>query len=675
MNRSIGIRVNDSYVLVKERCLSLSIPCSSFAPSTFKNLTYGVYVNNPVSIYGFDCKNSEFINNQFGIRMNNVNGASVTNNDFEVSRENPNNTPYGLYALACNRYQIEGNNFTSFDNAGASVSDLTYGTVIDNSINSNINSCNLNVGDPNNPTPTDVYYYEEEVYRNTFSHLNVGVQSQDNNVLPECSPSQGNLQQYGLEVKCNDFITQIFDADISVNEVVNNVPDDMSAVQGACGTTFTLAGNSFSYSPAAFDFYIHSNSNIPEYQYRYHLGSGNYEPLTLAFPNNFNKADCQTTFNNSCPSTIRRPGRLSSSVIISNGISFRDQIDSLSNLIDGGDTQALLDDINNLSNGQLKDQLLDISPYLSDQSLLAYLQNNPPTGHLKQVILANSPISSAVMNELDGMSIPRGIKKQIYATQEGFSARDELFAQMKGIADEMKTEEFELIDYYLKDTLIKNGLDSLAAFLESKEEFYYKNMLFETYLLRYDTARARVVKDELYSLLDEGAKRAMELQLDISGSAAACFRVRDKQSIRNKADNLIGNQNRKACAKAEGLIAFADDTLKNAFIAPIVINTNSSATMQDDNNDETQKETGFKMQNQPNPYSDETTINVEISQEIMDQAEIVVFDVTGRIINKYQVNKGENQIIHKAGTNKGVVFYSLFIDGKLKSTEKMLILE
>ncbi|MBK6527112.1 MAG: hypothetical protein IPG07_17125 [Crocinitomicaceae bacterium] len=73
------------------------------------------------------------------------------------------------------------------------------------------------------------------------------------------------------------------------------------------------------------------------------------------------------------------------------------EIADLKALIDGGNTQTLLNVIATNSPGQAKNALIAASPYLSDEVLLAYLASNPSSGHAQQVMIANSPLSADVL--------------------------------------------------------------------------------------------------------------------------------------------------------------------------------------------------------------------------------------------------------------------------------------
>jgi hypothetical protein len=77
-------------------------------------------------------------------------------------------------------------------------------------------------------------------------------------------------------------------------------------------------------------------------------------------------------------------------------------------------------------------------------------------------------------------------------------------------------------------------------------------------------------------------------------------------------------------------------------------------------------------QNAPNPFGDETVIKYHIN--VMEHsADIVIYDLNGREIAKYNVGKGEGSIVVKS--NKlvpGMYLYSLVVDGQAEETKRMV---
>ena len=78
-------------------------------------------------------------------------------------------------------------------------------------------------------------------------------------------------------------------------------------------------------------------------------------------------------------------------------------------------------------------------------------------------------------------------------------------------------------------------------------------------------------------------------------------------------------------------------------------------------------------QNVPNPFNDRTVISYFIPENIQ-QAQILVHDAMGVMIKKFDIRtKGEGSItFYPPALSKGILTYSIFADGKLISTKKMI---
>ena len=78
-------------------------------------------------------------------------------------------------------------------------------------------------------------------------------------------------------------------------------------------------------------------------------------------------------------------------------------------------------------------------------------------------------------------------------------------------------------------------------------------------------------------------------------------------------------------------------------------------------------------QNLPNPFAEQTTITYVIPEEIA-KAELIFYDMRGRIINQVQINERGTSRMTVYGENlqNGVYTYSLIADGKLIDTKKMV---
>lgn len=81
----------------------------------------------------------------------------------------------------------------------------------------------------------------------------------------------------------------------------------------------------------------------------------------------------------------------------------------------------------------------------------------------------------------------------------------------------------------------------------------------------------------------------------------------------------------------------------------------------------------YMEQNVPNPFDSQTTIKYQLPNGL-NQASITVFDLNGRFIRDYSINKNNGEIVINASEiGKGLFLYSLIQNGKEIMTKKMVI--
>jgi uncharacterized small protein (DUF1192 family) len=81
----------------------------------------------------------------------------------------------------------------------------------------------------------------------------------------------------------------------------------------------------------------------------------------------------------------------------------------------------------------------------------------------------------------------------------------------------------------------------------------------------------------------------------------------------------------------------------------------------------------FMEQNTPNPFDNQTTIRYQLP-EGTTTAEIMVFDLNGRLIKNYPINKNQSEITIKASDiGSGLFIYSLVQNGQELLSKKMIV--
>jgi hypothetical protein len=186
-------------------------------PSTgckFYNLNYGIKCFNSSTTRTANVFVSTFTNNYRGIYIMNCQNASIDFNRFEVfpytADNNSITAAYGLYTDFCRGFSIEGNYCTTVNNNKTA---NCYGMII------------------NQTNPGRTCLVADEVYRNTFENISIGIQTQGNNSIsanPVCPNTNNN--NIGLVMRCNDFIQ----SSIGLYDIVvhNYTPPSGTAVLG-----------------------------------------------------------------------------------------------------------------------------------------------------------------------------------------------------------------------------------------------------------------------------------------------------------------------------------------------------------------------------------------------------------------------------------------------------------
>ena len=77
-------------------------------------------------------------------------------------------------------------------------------------------------------------------------------------------------------------------------------------------------------------------------------------------------------------------------------------------------------------------------------------------------------------------------------------------------------------------------------------------------------------------------------------------------------------------------------------------------------------------QNDPNPFAEETKISYHLPENI-NEAKILFYDNTGRVIKAVELHSRGNGVLHIYASNlsSGNYTYALIVDGKLIESKKM----
>ena len=646
-----GIVAFDSKFYVTYACTSLQLPGNPCpeqgrAGNIFENLFYGITTISANRINNFVCEYSEFVNTHRGITMKGITGAKLDKNNFLVGAENPPVIPlesHGIYMENCTKYFCQNNTFgTNFNG--------DYGIIT------------VNSGDANN-----------EIRNNIFTGLEYGATATGDNFGLATDGSE-----IGLQYLCNEFYNSSY-VDVQVTPG-NILSPGIHNRQGACDPSFIdipidlqPANNTFSIlQPTALHFTF--DAAVQHDTYYHYSGTNNsifdIEPDNAHGINHFYKPTCgpaefPTNKSDVCPE--REYTVLSNRELFSNITQLREIIASYFKLIDENNTSGLLTAINTENAGQLKNLLLDISPYLSDEVLLMYIASNPPAGHLQQIILANSPVSDEVMNALSLINLPNGIISQINAAQEGISPRMELMQNISFITFTKDGYSDELFRRYLNDT-IDNKLDSLdylMRFDPSKEHNYLR---IGIKLMQANFVDAQNLINDLRAAgnANENYLKLMESLIIIYQCQNKAYRLNYDTQLKNEIEAIAqGDRSTKECVNATSLLDLLKIFSLPEIYEAVDLNEVRSLLANDDKESQIQL---YKVY--PNPANNFINIQTNFKYK---KIQISLIDLSGKEVYHKIIFDTDYILLENLNCSKGLYFIKVTVDDSSIELQKIIL--
>ena len=522
-DRGNGIVSYDASYIAKEFCSTSNFPCplNEQIPNTFTNLNCAISSSNNGTAKSVIINNNVFTDNNYSIILKSIKNAKIINNEFNVGKR------LGLSLLNCNAYQVEENSFSSDDIT------LNYGlNIMKSGIQPNL------------------------IYRNKFyDGLSVACHAQgiNNGPLAVSHAYQGYMGS-GLVFKCNTYegTNQFADIEITSGGIAGN--------QGTCGTDYSPAGNTFNI-PSGLSTQpknIAVNPGVAPFSY-YRFSDDNADPGVLQpYPPIVTVYNCGSPMQTySCPESN---SNLDPHQLISDIGLFTTRLAPKVATIIKGNNQRLLTTVitantaGGISFTALRDTLLNVSPYLSDTVLIAAIEKYDTLEPLilKDVMIANSPLTYKVKTVLDTKALPAQIIQAIDSVQSGMSARAELEVQISDTMMLMGLAENNLVRQYMNDTTI-SGVDSVISYFLTRTDDISRKNLLQAYFTKgdstnlisaLDSLRLRTYEDTLF-------KEFYTLMADFCTNKKSLFEIDSMQelTIRN-----IAATNTEAAVHAQAVI-------------------------------------------------------------------------------------------------------------------------
>ena len=336
--------------------------------------------------------------------------------------------------------------------------------------------------------------------------------------------------------------------------------------------------------------------------------------------------------------------------------------------LDKGQTAQLLSAISsNTNSGQLKNMLLNDSP-LSDAVLLAYINlNGIPPGHFKDVMLPNSPVSENVIPSLQIKlnTLPPGIAAQIQNAQSSSNRTlTTINSEISALQVEKQSIVNDILSFY-----VDNDSAQAINLLEQQNTVDADQSLLGTYITDGNLSAAQT---KLSSMTAANAEEQafLDLQgmiLTLAGQGKSVFEMdsQQEQLVRNIAAMPSSLAQINACAILN--LVFNENCSPSVLREQAPSSSVASAT--------SVSSISYLGDNIPNPFTNLSVIPYSLPEGI-EKAFINVYDITGKLINGYEVhNKNNTLIISSKDFSEGVYIYKLETNGEILGSKKMIIMK
>lgn len=450
-HRGSGIKSIDSRYLVTGLCpggVNANGGCPSLIRSKFNNLDFGIDATATNQNQTVEVSFSDFDKVIRGIALTGIDNSPIHNNNIHLTGTLPSTNLtdlVGIHVISCETHSIENNSIYSTNSNLKS-----YGIIVDNS--------NLN-------GTSDAF---NQVYRNNLHNLTYGITANKTNAKIQDNSNLAHFGEVipftGLVFKCNHFFNS------TISDITATGP--VAILQGTTAAqAHDPANNIFSEIPSQqADFWYSPLDQYLDYYYETSTNpSSRTEPYTTLYnPANTSLNVIGTTFNytESCPNKIY-PFVTADLVELKDD--YVDKIGHYTDSIDGGDTDMLLQIIEQETPQVVYNLLNPLSGRLSDIVLRSLIDEIPriPSGIVNSILIDNAPLTESVKLAVELSNLPVYYKTQLLSLN-GVSPFDLLIQQLSFNKKGLELVGTELYRKIMNDTSVVNKLDTLVSLLDDK---------------------------------------------------------------------------------------------------------------------------------------------------------------------------------------------------------------
>ena len=595
--------------------------------NSFQSLFRGINAKNTVGTgYTVKIESNDFDDINSNVWLTGIDHAMVTKNTFKAG-VNGEGYGKGLWLDNCDQYTVEENEFYKYPGSW-----YVYGIYVDNS------------GDNANM-----------IYRNDFYDVDFGIQAAGDN--------DGTEDADGLHFKCNRFFN-ISQYNIAVSS------GEVATYQGFCdfNDPTSPANNLFTNDcPTVKDFW--QNTGVDWLTYTYYLSStANTEPLCYSQSNIF-LSDCQIAspfnFAEACPSNFGGgpgPG------FLRQGMQTESQMASaLTDSIDNGSTIALMGNISgsSLSKQSKIELLMHASPYLSDSVLSEILTNKSlafSEAELLQVLKANSPLSEKILELVQNRQpvFSKTNMQELMELQVGVSARELLKREIAGHKAKSLNYRKQLANYFLHDTTVVDGSDSLIALYSGSTNPAIQQKAVSALIAQgeYQQAAAKIngLKQSSTTAAVLNYLEYQELLLEIMQKPSGVYVLLDDSLLVQEVESYAYSQiNSKQRANARSLLTQIFGTTFPSVTEPM---HSVQYREKEEGGIENQK---LNLSIYPNPSDGQFTIEYQLPENTFS-SKLKIYNIKGQMvfeINLQTVKEKQKQLISLTDLPSGMYFYKM----------------
>jgi hypothetical protein len=226
----------------------------------------------------------------------------------------------------------------------------------------------------------------------------------------------------------------------------------------------------------------------------------------------------------------------------------------------------------------------------------------------------------------------------------------------------------QAISHFLIDSTLTNPMDSVILLLQGETSINRKMQLADAYITvnNYDSALSIIAALSTYTALSNYCTIQNAI-INMKQQNLPLTSVSDSADLLLTIETIANDTLHAGYSKARGIL-----TLITGEHYPEVIRFDTSYAYEI-RKEKVMFEIGKKLlRNYPNPFTDETTIEVIVDDKI-NNPELIIYDMVGKSVNIIKLSNGFNQV-NLSGNSliQGIYYYSLVSEEKRLATEKMI---